>query len=209
MKKRETISPVETLLGMTSSDGATLADDRLYLQDATSGDSAAFAQLYDRHVDAVYMYSFRMLDSSDDAEDLTQEVFILAWKKRATLRIVDHSILPWLLVAARNLSLNRLKKHGRLTEHLSLDGLASDRMDVRPGPDVDVHGRLLLEAIQTAVDALSTADQTLYYLCIDEGLSYAKAAAALGTTHGAVRNRLSRLRSQLQLSLAAQKEGLL
>ncbi|WP_146084368.1 MULTISPECIES: sigma factor-like helix-turn-helix DNA-binding protein [unclassified Rathayibacter] len=41
----------------------------------------------------------------------------------------------------------------------------------------------------------------MYYLCIEQGSSYADAAKALGSTHGAVRNRLSRLRTALRTTL--------
>lgn len=67
--------------------------------------------------------------------------------------------------------------------------------------------RLLEKSILEAVDGLSLTDQTLYYLCIDEGVSYQKAADSLGITHGAVRNRLSRLKHALRLKLIAQQEG--
>ena len=68
--------------------------------------------------------------------------------------------------------------------------------------------RLLAAAIQDAIDDLSSADQTLYYLCITEGFSYQKAADALGVTHAVVRNRLARVRRALQLNLATRNEGL-
>lgn len=193
---------------MTFRTEQALTADRVWLDEARAGGSAAFARLYDRHIKAVYWYSLRMLGSVEDAEDIAQDVFVLAWKKRSDVRIIDRSILPWLLVSARNLSLNKLKRSGRRAERHSLDGFQSDRADSARGPDAEAQGRMLLAAIQSAVDDLSLTDQTLYYLCIDEGFSYAQAATALGTSHGAVRNRLSRLRANLQLVLASQKEGL-
>jgi RNA polymerase sigma-70 factor (ECF subfamily) len=148
-----------------------------------------------------------MLRSETHAEDTTQEVFVLAWNKRGSIRIVDQSILPWLLTSAQNLALNRLKKSRRESAHLSSQ--TSAELDVR-AVDAESPGliQMLGEAIDFAVGELSDMDQILYYLCIDEGLSYAEAASALGTTHGGVRNRLSRVRRLLQIRLAPQKEGI-
>jgi DNA-directed RNA polymerase specialized sigma24 family protein len=65
------------------------------------------------HINSVYRYALQMLRSVPEAEDIAQEVFILAWLKRTKIGIVDQSVLPWLLVTTRNLSLNRIKKADR------------------------------------------------------------------------------------------------
>jgi len=181
--------------------------ERGLLEAACSGDQRAFAELYSKHVRTVYWSVVRMLRSEMHAEDTTQEVFVLAWNKRGSIRIVDQSILPWLLTSAQNLAHNRQKKSRRESAHLSSQ--TSAELDVRAvDAESPVRIQVLGEAIDLAVGELSDMDQTLYYLCIEEGLSYAEAASALGTTHGGVRNRLSRVRRLLQISLAPQKEGI-
>jgi RNA polymerase sigma factor (sigma-70 family) len=182
--------------------------DRAWLEASGAEESAAFAKVYDKHVRSVYRYALHVLRSAHEAEDITQEVFILAWAKRRSIRLADRSLLPWLLVTSRNLSLNRVKqlqRDAKGTTHLS-------EADAGQGPhraaDDDAEGRMLLAAIDDAVDDLSMTDQTLYHLCITEGLSYQQAATTLGTTHGAVRNRLARLRRSLQIALTPQREGL-
>ena len=88
-------------------------EDRACLEAASAGDSAAFVRLYEKHISSVYRYALQMLRSVSEAEDIAQEVFILAWVKRTKIRIVDQSVLPWLLVTTRNLSLNRVKRTNR------------------------------------------------------------------------------------------------
>jgi RNA polymerase sigma factor (sigma-70 family) len=189
-------------------DETSLMDDRALVQSAATGDSAAFESLYLEHIASVYRYALQMLRNIPEAEDVAQEVFILAWVKRTKIRVVDRSVLPWLLVTTRNLSLNKLKKTHRDARNASLD--AGEGVTLRSDQDAEetVMGQLLAAAIEDAVDELSSTDQTLYHLCISEGVSYQKAADALGVTHGAVRNRLTRVRRTLQTTLAIQKEGM-
>jgi len=221
--KGETFSPLRTLLNMTSkSEPADLlmsvpspADvsscpgtDLANLTQAQGGDREAFVALYDTHVRAVYWFTLKMVRSTADAEDITQDTFVIAWSKRHAIRPVDQSVLPWLLVTARNLGNNLIRSRTR-DEHHRTDSDLSNFPDPqhRSVPD-EVENRMLLDAIDHAVCQLSETDQTLYYLCIDEGLSYEQAARALGTSHGVVRNRLARVRITLRGKLSAQKEAL-
>ncbi|MCU1425752.1 MAG: polymerase, sigma-24 subunit, subfamily [Microbacteriaceae bacterium] len=178
--------------------------DRARLEAARRGDQAAFGTLYEAHVRDVYRYALRMLREASAAEDTTQDVFALAWVKRAEIAIVDVSLLPWLLVTTRNLCLNRLKQAGRTVE---LDAHA-ETVDTRASPEAALIDRQLAESIRTAVERLSPSDQELYRLCLVDEVPYGDAAAALGTTTGAVRNRLMRLRRTLRISLATHNEGL-
>ena len=101
-------------------DRKELADAEL-LSLAERDDEQAFAQIYDRHVAAVYRYALSIVNVAVDAEDVTQEVFILAWTKAAEIRVVDRSLLPWLLTAARFTSLNRVRSRSRRREDSARD----------------------------------------------------------------------------------------
>lgn len=184
------------------------SDDRGWTDASAAQAPEAFADLYDRHVGSVYRYCLHVLNNTEDAEDITQEVFVLAWTKRTSLRLVDRSILPWLLVTSRNLSLNRVKQLQRNDRRTAPVSPQHQIAASHPAADLDANARMLRAAIDEAVDDLSMTDQTLYHLCISEGLSYEQAAATLGTTHGAVRNRLGRLRQSLRITLTPQREGL-
>ena len=73
---------------------------------ARGGDGPAFASLFDRHRDRVFGHALRLVRERHDAEDVTAVVFLEAWRKRESVRLVDGSIIGWLLVttnyAARN-----------------------------------------------------------------------------------------------------------
>jgi RNA polymerase sigma factor (sigma-70 family) len=181
--------------------------EQALLEAVAAGNSTAFERLYEEHIDSVYRCALQMLRNVSEAGDIAQEVFILAWVKRTKIRVVDRSVLPWLLVTTRNLSLNKLQKTNRDPRKASFDADEGVAVCSDQGAGEVVMGQLLAVAVEDAVDGLSVTDQTLYYLCVSEGLSYQSAADALGVTHGVLRNKFARVRRTLQATLAAQREG--
>lgn len=186
-------------------DPPAFADDRLDLEAAARGDSAAFDALYRRHVSVVYRHAYSLLGTRREAEEVAQDVFVTLWDKIATVRIVDRSLLPWLLTTSRYLCLNRRRAHARHSARTHLDGLVAlppDSMSVEDR----VRNRALREAIDDALAQLSDEDYTVYLLCIEEGLTYQQASITMGVSHGAVRNRLARLRAGLRVALGSTKD---
>src|SRR5262245_58746836 len=94
-----TLLPAGHRGGVTTIEQAT--DAELWAE-AVNGDQAAFGMLFDRHARAVYNHCFRICASWAAAEDATQSTFLIAWRKRDQVRLVDDSILPWLLSIATN-----------------------------------------------------------------------------------------------------------
>ena len=157
------------------------------------GDRAAMRALYELHAAAVYRAVYaRILDRSS-VDDAVQDVFFLLWKKRRVLTIAGSSALPWLLVTARYTVMNANRLSAR-REHISLHDFHSP--EAEEGTDVET--RALLDAVESAVRALPEFDQRVYKACLVEGLSYDEAAKRLGATQGAIRNRLSRVRSRIR-----------
>jgi RNA polymerase sigma-70 factor (ECF subfamily) len=160
------------------------------------GDEAGFGDLFDRHSRAVYNHAFRLTGSWSTAEDVTQATFLIAWRKRDKVRLVDGSALPWLLVVAGNCA---------RTEHRSARRRRALLARVAPedehDPADDVAGRLdderRMRDVLTAVRRLPRAEREAVALCLWSGVSYAEAAAVLGITEVAVRSRVSRARSRL------------
>lgn len=182
-------------------------DDRHDLAAAASGDRRAFDAMYARHVTVVYRHAYSLLGTRQEAEEAVQDVFVTMWNKIATIRIVDRSVLPWLLTTSRYVCLNRRRALARQSARQHRDGLVAlpaDPLSVEERARI----RLLREAIDDALRGLSEDDYALYLLCIEEGLSYDEAARAMGVSHGAVRNRLSRLRAALRHALGSSTEDL-
>lgn len=171
---------------------------------AAEGDRAAFGQLYDRHVRPVFWQAYAVVHDADEAEDITQDVFITTWDKIRTINLVDESALPWLLVTARFTALNARRRNIKIRQRQSeLDPEMPD------GPDSvgdEIEAAQVRTEIDKAVAALSPTDRRLYELCVAGDHTYELAARELGVTHAVVRNRLSRLRSRLRADLRSMRE---
>lgn len=170
-------------------------------QRVLSGDARAFGLLFDRHRDRVFRHVRRDVESAADAEDLTATAFLELWRLRRSARIVDDSLLPWLLVTAGNVTRNatRARRRYRLflarlpePEHAA-DGTvaAADALDLR----ADV------ARLRAHLDALPVADQRLLALTALEGFSLREASEAVGISYGAAKMRMSRVRSRLGAAL--------
>lgn len=171
------------------------------LRRLADGSKAALAALYDRYSRVVYAYTAARLEPREDVEEISQDVFVTLWRKRATITIAGESALPWLLVTSRNLIANR-RRSLQVVEKRRSDSPADGSLaDVRPGPEELAERGQLLAYVDSVVAALTEPDRTVFELCIRGDHSYEEAARQVGLSEGAVRNRLSRLRGRLRNEL--------
>jgi RNA polymerase sigma-70 factor (ECF subfamily) len=178
--------------------------DRELLTRAAAGDRRSFGALYDRHVRAVYWQAFSVSSDADEAEEVTQDVFVTLWRRIREISIVDDSSLPWLLTTARFTALNARRRAVKTSNN----SVSLDVADVAVAESVEdeVLAAQVRAEIDKAVSALSRRDRELYELCVVGDHTYERAAHELGVTHAAVRNRLSRVRSRLRTDLSAVRE---
>lgn len=169
-------------------------DDRALVARAAGGSEAAFRSLYRAYVRPVYWVAFGLVGDAADAEDVTQETFVVAWRKIASLRLEGESLLPWLATVCRLQAQNRLRARRRHGSHAALDEEIPAIVDV----EEQVVQAQTVAAILAAVERLSDLDREIFRLCAAEGYGYEAAAASLGVSHGTVRNRLSRIRSRMR-----------
>ena len=164
---------------------------------ASAGDEAAFGLLFERHHRAVYNHAFRLTGSWTVAEDVTQATFVTAWRRRGEARVVEESVLPWLLVVAGNTVRTERRSARRWRALLSRTPMPPHAAD----PADDVAGRLdderRVAQLLRLVARLTRAEREAVALCIWSGVTYPQAAAVLGITETAVRSRVSRARSRL------------
>lgn len=172
--------------------------DRELWAHASAGGTHAFGRLFDRHARAVYNHCFRLADSWTAAEDLTQATFLLAWRKRRKVVLVNDSALPWLLAVATNVARSERRtvaRRLRLAGRVSAEAPAPDHAD-------DVAGRVdderRMAEVLAAVRELPRNQQEALALCVWAGVSYAEAAAVLGIAETSVRARVSKARTRLK-----------
>ncbi|HEY8318895.1 MAG TPA: RNA polymerase sigma factor [Amnibacterium sp.] len=156
---------------------------------AIAGDGEAFGRIFDRHRPRVQRHLWRLLTCTQDVEDAVAIVFLEAWRKRATIPVVQGSLIPWLLLTATNVA-NNVRRSGRryqaLLAQLPPPSHANQDSDSFDEPDVVI-----------ALRGLSLADQQVLTLCVLEGWSELEVATALRVRPGTVKSRLHRAKKRL------------
>ena len=162
---------------------------------AAAGDESAFRELYRAYARPVYWIAHGIVGAAD-AEDVTQETFVTAWRKLPGFELQGDSILPWLATICRFQAANRLRQRRRDQAN------TADAVDETLPSTVSVEEQVitadLAERIAAEVGTLSDLDRAIFRLCAAEGYAYQAAAEELGVSHAIVRNRLSRVRTRLR-----------
>jgi RNA polymerase sigma-70 factor (ECF subfamily) len=171
--------------------------DRALLHRSAEGDWQAFLEFAGRHQAAVLRFCRALGARAEDAEDLMQETFLIAWRKAATFE-GRGSARSWLFTVARR-KLYRMARSpdfaaGR--DNATLEELGSAAGWGGPGIRSDLN---LEEQIQVrqAFERLSPSDRQVLVLRDLEGFTNAESAAILGVGISAVKSRLHRARLRM------------
>jgi RNA polymerase sigma factor (sigma-70 family) len=173
--------------------------DAALVRAAAAGSEVAFRTLYRAYVRPVYWIAHGLVGSTSDAEDVTQETFLVAWRKLAGLELAGDSLLPWLATICRLQAANRIRRQRRDRDRSA--GTADDTLPATVDVEQQVIDAQLVTSILREVSNLSPLDREIFRLCAAEGYAYQAAAEELGVAHGVVRNRLSRIRTRLRTSV--------
>ncbi len=185
---------------------ATIAtvDDRVLVRQAQGGDYSAFDTLVQKYQERVYATIYHMTSNHEDANDLTQETFIKAYKALNSFK-GDSSFFTWVYRIAVNKTINFLK--GRKNKiHLSLNDLD---FNAEHDPDLvtfisdktprrDMGLTELQEKLNEAMQKLSDVHRLVVTLHDVQGLSHEEISKIMDCNTGTVRSRLFYARQQLQ-----------
>ena len=173
-----------------------VSDEVLWHQ-VVNGDGDAFGQLFDRHYDRVWRHALRVLRMPHLAEGVVAVVFYEAWRRRAHIRIVNDSILPWLLITTNNTLRNYVRQQRRYRHFLNQLPPPEDSVDIAEGIAEADESELQASALREAFAQLRAPERDVLTLCVLEGLGAKEAGAALGIADGTVKSRLHRAKSRL------------
>ncbi len=180
-------------------------EDGALIERARHGDHEAYAALVRSHQDVVFRTAYLITRSAADAEDVTQEAFIKAYRALSRFR-EGAPFRPWILRIAANEARNRRRAIGRRLEvsadaPVELDGgLAAAREPA--DPDATPEERALAgerrEVLLTALGRLDEDDRLVIAYRYFFDLSEAEMAEALDVPRGTVKSRLSRAMTRLR-----------
>lgn len=178
--------------------------DRSLLARIAGGDLDAFGDLLSTYQTCVLQTARRILGDGSEAEDVTQETFLKLWQGAATFQASGSGLEGWLRQVARNMSLDRLRRSGRLTEFLPEHEPSEPAAQMRGLEERDTAAR-----VATAIGRLPERQRVALMLFHFDEMPLADIARDLGTSEDAVVSLLSRARRHLRTELSDVWLGLL
>jgi RNA polymerase sigma-70 factor (ECF subfamily) len=172
-----------------------------------AGDAVAWEEIVQRYNRRIYNICYRFAGSSDDAQDLTQEVFIKMYRTLNSYDVERGAFMTWVTTITRNLLVDhfRKSKQDRVTD--SIDAAPSEHEDAMPlsdqipdktlPPDARVQSRETRETVHRALGKLSPELREAVILRDLQDMDYREIASVLRVPEGTVKSRINRGRAEL------------
>ncbi|MBA3914281.1 MAG: sigma-70 family RNA polymerase sigma factor [Acidobacteriales bacterium] len=179
----------------------------LLVRRCVNGDVAAWEELVQKFHRRIYNICYRFAGNADDAQDLTQEVFIKMYRTLNTYDLGRGSFMTWVTTVTRNLLVDHFRrtKYDRVTD--SLDHTESDRDDEMPlgdqladagaTPDTRAQSVETGQLVHQALQKLSPELREAVILRDLQDMDYREIATVLKVPEGTVKSRINRGRAEL------------
>jgi len=182
-------------------DGCTGSTEAELVSLASAGDKNAFASLYERYLDPLFRYFYYRVGHRQDAEDLTEQVFLKAWQNIANYKSRGTPFSAWLYRIAHNLLVDYHRTRHE-TEELD-DSLKIE--DDTASPDELLVRREEARELASALVQLSPVEQSVVVLRLIQGLDHRTVASIIGKSETATRSIQSRALARLARILEARE----
>ena len=177
-------------------------EERRIIAQVCAGDANAFEALVVAYQKQVYNLALRTVGNEEDAADMTQEVFLRAYRALGTFR-GESKFSVWLYRLTTNVCIDFLRSRAR-RQAVSLtydddeaEGGEMEIPDERFSPEAGLERSELREAVRRGLDTLSPEFRDILLLREIDGLSYAEIGEALQLEEGTVKSRIFRARKKL------------
>ncbi len=150
---------------------------------AAGGDSACLAELFDRHAGRMKSLALRIVRSSEEAEDVVQEIFMQAWRQAGRFDPRRGSVLAWLSIMARSRALDLWRRRSTRRESAVTE---AHELAAPGGGAADPSAW----AAKTALSNLPADQREPLELAYWEGLSQSEIAERLGMPLGTIKTRM-------------------
>ena len=172
---------------------------------AQADDANAFCSLAERYARRIYLLAFHYCRNTQDAEDLSQEVWLRAYQALAGFR-ADSSFYTWLRRITINAFLNHqrastFRHQGQTTIVELIDSDSETAYESRSASAETVYTKVLFESVMTALGELTPSQRLMFLLRHYEGMSYDEIAAAMSCSPGTVKKGVSRAIAKLRVKL--------
>ena len=179
---------------------AMSVDDIELVTRARAGDRPAFEELVRRHADRLHAVVLRIAGDRHDAEEITQEAFLRAWRGLHGFK-GDAQFFTWLYRIGVNEARRRAQRRASTGPLTSLEEHPSEPRDPGPGPAGTAEHQDLRSALEDAVRALDPEYRAPLVLRDIEGLTTAEGAEIMGLGEAAFKSRLHRARMSVRAAV--------
>jgi RNA polymerase sigma-70 factor (ECF subfamily) len=158
-------------------------DEASLVARAIQGDERSFTGLYDRYYDRIYRHLYYRVGRAEDAEDLTQQVFLQAWRALGRYRQGTTPFIAWLFTIAHNTVVSFYRRNK------GVFSLETDLVE-RPSPDgveEPIETQLEHERARRAMARLKPEQQLVLSMRFLENLDFHDIGSALGKSEGNIR----------------------
>jgi len=174
-----------------------MSDEPRLIQRARAGDRDAFRCIVEHHKQHVYSTAYQVLGSHDDADDVTQEVFLYAYRRLEDFR-GQARLSTWLYRITVNYCLQRVRRR-RATSSLEA---ANEMAAATREPSDEASAAEALQAVSGAIDALPPRQRVVVVLHLLQGLPLEEVAGIMRIPSATARWRLHQARKSLKRELA-------
>ncbi|PWI31428.1 RNA polymerase [Flavobacteriaceae bacterium LYZ1037] len=178
----------------------TTNNDQILINQITEGDTNAFAILVDRYKDLVFTLALRMLKHREEAEEVSQDTFIKAYKSLSKFK-GDSKFSTWIYKVAYNTCLDRIKKNKRKYNEIAFDEYTEHQVKTIDNALENMVADERKQAIQDCLNLLPNEDGFLLTLYYFEEQSLDEIAKVVGLTANNVKVKLFRSRKKLMVIL--------
>ena len=169
-------------------------DDVELIQRIGTGDRASFEEFYRRHVALVFSTAFKILNNSNDAEDVTQEVMFMVWEKSPMYEVSRGKPLSWAVTMTRNKAIDRLRsiqRRLRLNDDAEREIAPPPRLgNDRPSDHLDLGEKQ--QIVRSAVMKLNREQRQVIEMSYFGGLTQLEISTRLNTPLGTIKARIRR-----------------
>ena len=175
---------------------------------AQAGDEAAFAALFDKYKRNVYSLCLRMTRASADAEDLTQDVFLLLFRKINLFR-GESAFSTWLYRLVINVVLARLRRQGAKNVSLEQEAYPGGNalQEGIGAPDPRLRHYIDRLNVERAIASLPPSYRAVFALYVVHGYEHSEIARLMNCSVGNSKAQLHKARRKLRAWLLGDRQG--
>jgi len=172
-----------------SSKPKTLTDEKTLVKALKNGDKVAFEKIFHIYHKQLYFFCYSFLHQKEDAENITQDVFVKLWTKRASLDC-EKSFSGFLFTMTKNLALNYIRK--TIHQQIFVNQLLNNGLEDYCQTDKQVSLNEVKRTLNNLISQLPPKRKKIFLLSREEGLLHKEISERLGVSVHTVESQVSK-----------------